>query len=306
MSSLPAQNKSSEVVHDLDWHIENICESWRDSVEGIVETGRRVEYALGQLPHGEKAQLWERLPFSQPAGAMLVVIANNAERFYQFTNNLPAAWYTLYELTRLKDEQLPEFFDEYPEPKQGDVRKWLRALGMGDFPDASDLPAGTYSLIYADPPWRYEHSKTDNRKIENQYPTMSLDEIKNLPVSDIEADDCVLFLWATSPKLSEAMEVIEAWGFTYRTCAVWIKDKIGMGYYFRQQHELLLVAAKGTPGAPPESSRKSSVMSLPRGRHSSKPNEVREHIELMYPGAAKVELFCRDPRDGWSAWGNEV
>ena len=104
----------------------------------------------------------------------------------------------------------------------------------------------TYPLVYADPPWQYEHSVSQSRDIENQYPTMTLEQICDLPVSELSAQDAILFLWATSPKLEESMRVIESWGFMYRTCAVWDKQKIGMGYYFRQQHELLLVATKGS------------------------------------------------------------
>lgn len=162
-------------------------------------------------------------------------------------------------------------------------------------------PTGKFSLIYADPPWRYEHTQTESRAIENQYPTMSLDEIKALEVP--AADNCVLFLWATSPKLAEAMEVIQAWGFTYRTCAVWDKEVLGMGYYFRQQHELLLVATLGEPGAPPESARISSVIRSRRRSHSVKPAMVYEIIEGMYPYKNKLELFARITRPGWTRWG---
>lgn len=175
--------------------------------------------------------------------------------------------------------------------------------------EARPLPApqvGTYNLVYADPPWRYEHSKTTSRRIENQYPTMELEDIRRLPVQSISAVDCLLFLWATSPKLAEAMTVIEAWGFTYRTCAVWDKEVIGMGYYFRQQHELLLVATRGNPSAPDESSRVSSVIRSRRSAHSSKPEEAYEILERMYPDAVRVELFARSERDGWSGWGNQL
>lgn len=171
---------------------------------------------------------------------------------------------------------------------------------------ARDFPTGKYGVIYADPPWRYEHVKTESRAIENQYPTMSLDDICAMNVSALAADDCVLFLWATSPKLAEAMRVIEAWGFTYRTCAVWDKQKIGMGYYFRQQHELLLLAARGEPGAPAVEARESSVYREARGAHSSKPAHYAGLIERMYPGVPKIELFCREPRDGWQVWGYEA
>lgn len=169
------------------------------------------------------------------------------------------------------------------------------------------LPDEDYGVIYADPPWRYDHSKTDSRKIENQYPTMGLDEICALPVPEFSADDCVLFLWATSPKLAESMQVVTSWGFTYRTCAVWDKERIGMGYYFRQQHELLLVATKGSPGTPEPQHRISSVIRSRRDtKHSKKPVEVYETIEAMYPNVKRIEVFARETRTGWDCYGNEV
>jgi N6-adenosine-specific RNA methylase IME4 len=163
----------------------------------------------------------------------------------------------------------------------------------------------TYPVIYADPPWRYDYSATDSRQIENQYPTMSIEEICELPVGDIATDDCVLFMWATSPKLAESMEVIKSWGFTYKTCAVWDKKKIGMGYYFRQQHELLLVATRGNIPPPPVAARVSSVISESRSEHSKKPECFYDIIEAMYPDLQKIELFCRSPHEGWSVWGNQ-
>jgi len=163
----------------------------------------------------------------------------------------------------------------------------------------------TFPVLYADPPWRYDYAESDSRVIENQYPTMTVDEICALPVSDLATPDAVLFLWATSPKLAESMRVISAWGFEYRTCAVWDKEKIGMGYYFRQQHELLLVATRGNIPAPEPANRPPSVLSEPRGAHSAKPVMFAAAIEAMYPDLPRVELFCRAPRDGWSVWGNQ-
>lgn len=168
---------------------------------------------------------------------------------------------------------------------------------------------GPFNILYVDPPWRYEHVKTESRAIENQYPTMALEDICALKVSDICADDCVLFMWATSPKLHEAMQVLDAWGFSYRTCMVWVKDKIGMGYYVRQQHELLLIAARGELPVPKASDRQSSVVEAPRTEHSAKPEAFYEVIEAMYPEYGKrnkVELFARNARKGWSSWGNQA
>ena len=162
-----------------------------------------------------------------------------------------------------------------------------------------------YSIVYTDPPWQYEYTNTENRAIENQYPTMTIDDICALPLEEITADDAVLFLWVTSPKLLEGLRAIKEWGFEYRTCMVWVKDKIGMGYYARQRHELLLIAKKGNmPMALPEN-RPDSVIEAPRTDHSSKPEIVYSIIEKMYPEYNKIELFSRLNRVGWDAWGNQ-
>ena len=132
---------------------------------------------------------------------------------------------------------------------------------------------------------------------------MDIEDICGLDVPS--SDNCVLFMWATAPKLREAFQVIDAWGFTYKTHAIWDKQKVGMGYWFRGQHELLMVATKGKSSPPSESKRVSSVMSYPRGKHSKKPQEVYELIESMFPNSRRVELFARNERDGWAKWGNE-
>ena len=120
-------------------------------------------------------------------------------------------------------------------------------------------PTGQYGLVYVDPPWQYEHSKTANRAIENHYPTMTLDDIKALDVQSILAPDSVVYLWATSPKLGEAFELLQAWGLTYRSSMIWVKDTIGMGYWARQRHELLLIAVNGSPH-PPSPARRTRVL----------------------------------------------
>ena len=162
-----------------------------------------------------------------------------------------------------------------------------------------------YSVIYADPPWQYERPVSDSRKIENQYPVMSLDEIKALPVNKLATDAAILYLWATSPKLEESMQVMNAWGFSYRSCAVWDKEIMGMGYWFRQQTELLLVGIRGAMPSPEPASRVSSLITSRRGRHSQKPDCVYRMIETMYPDLSRIELFSRQQRSGWAAFGNQ-
>lgn len=167
-----------------------------------------------------------------------------------------------------------------------------------------DLPNTEYDIIYADPPWRYDFSKSNNRKIENHYPTMKLDEICSLPIKS--KSNAALYLWATSPKLLEALKVMESWGFKYKSQAVWNKKKMGMGYWFRGQHEILLVGTKGKFSPPLPKERRSSVFTFERGQHSKKPDEIRDLIKSWYPEEKKIELFCRYPSPGWDVWGNEV
>jgi N6-adenosine-specific RNA methylase IME4 len=191
-----------------------------------------------------------------------------------------------------------------PAKRKERIERVIEAVTL-DPPPLEEL-SQRYPVIYADPPWRYEHSETESRKIESHYPSMALDEICDLPVSEIATPDAVLFLWATSPKLVEAMLVIEDWGFTYRTCLVWDKERVGMGYYARQQHELLLVATRGSLPVPEPSNRPPSVIRRRRDdKHSQKPTEFYEVIEKMYPEYDKLELFARESREGWDAWGNE-
>lgn len=107
----------------------------------------------------------------------------------------------------------------------------------------------SYQVIYADPPWRYDFSKSNSREIENQYPTMTVEEICALDVPS--STNSVLYLWATAPKLREALQVMDAWGFEYKSQMVWDKEILGMGYWFRGQHEILLVGTKGKFSPPP-------------------------------------------------------
>lgn len=181
----------------------------------------------------------------------------------------------------------------------------VRELRKARRPKPPAPPEGTFSILYADPPWEYDFSPTDSRKIENQYPTLSAGEIASLDLPAL-APDAVLFLWATAPKLREALDVAEAWGFTYKTHAVWDKVKLGMGHWFRGRHELLLVATKGSFSPPAEEQRVPSVLNGERGRHSQKPSEVAEWIETWWPDLPKIELFARSEREGWSVWGNEL
>ena len=161
-----------------------------------------------------------------------------------------------------------------------------------------------YQIIYADPPWRYDFCKDNADKVEVHYPTMTLQHICALKIPS--EDNAVLYLWATAPKLLEALEVMKAWGFNYKTSAIWDKGWIGMGYWFRGQHELLLVGIKGKFSPPIPILRESSVYREKKNKHSKKPQYFRELIDKQFPDKTKLELFARQRNIGWDAWGNEV
>lgn len=161
-----------------------------------------------------------------------------------------------------------------------------------------------FEIVLADPPWKYDFSETKCRQIENNYPTATIEDIyKHAPKT---TENAILFLWATAPKLREAMQVVDAWGFEYKTHAIWDKCKIGMGYWFRGQHELLIVATKGNASPPISENRVSSIFKEPRGEHSKKPDCVYEWIESAFVSYKKLEMYARSNRPGWHSWGAEA
>ncbi|WP_329381801.1 MT-A70 family methyltransferase [Anaerofustis sp. HA2171] len=171
-----------------------------------------------------------------------------------------------------------------------------------------------YNIIYADPPWQFKvySSKGLGRSAESHYPTMSLEEIKRLPVGELAANDCALFMWTTVPLLQECFSIMKAWGFDYKTIAfVWIKqnkrtDSLfwGMGYWTRANAELCMLATKGHPKR--QSARVHQVIISHIQEHSKKPEEARDRIVQLIGDLPRVELFARTKSDGWDVWGNEI
>ena len=173
-----------------------------------------------------------------------------------------------------------------------------------------------FKVVYSDPPWSYrDKAGAGKRGSSFKYPVMKLPEIKALPVADIAEDDSLLFLWATMPMLPDALEVIGAWGFKYRTVAfTWVKAVTppfgriclswGMGNWTRANAEVCLLGIRGKPKR--VSASVHSVVIRPRLAHSEKPPEVRERIVNLCGDVPRIELFARQRTEGWSIWGNEV
>lgn len=171
--------------------------------------------------------------------------------------------------------------------------------------------AGGYRLIMADPPWRFVTRSAKGvtaKGAGGQYACMSLDDIKGLPVADLAAADCVLWLWATNPLLPQAFDVVEAWGFTFKTAGHWVKTTktgklaFGTGYVLRSAGEPFLIATRGRP----KTSRSvRSVVMAERREHSRKPDAAFDAAAKLIDGP-RVELFSRQPRPGWDTWGDEA
>jgi len=168
-----------------------------------------------------------------------------------------------------------------------------------------------YNIVLADPPWRYDN-KGGQGVAENHYPTMSIEDICALPVADIAAKDSALFLWATFPMLPEALRVIEAWGFKFKTVAfVWLKQNrraktwfYGLGFWTRGNAEICLLATRGKPKRQDNSIHQFIIS--PLEAHSKKPDEARDKIVRLMGDLPRVELFARQTPPGWDVWGNEV
>jgi len=174
-------------------------------------------------------------------------------------------------------------------------------------------PPGGFNLIMADPPWRFKvYSKETGLKKspQNHYDCMTLDDIAVMPVETLAADDCVLWLWATNPMLPQAIDVLQRWGFEFKTAGTWSKRNpatnkpaFGTGYILRCASEPFLI---GTRGNPKTSRTVRTLIEGKRREHSRKPDEAFDAAVQLMPEARRLELFSRQSRPGWATWGHEA
>lgn len=186
-----------------------------------------------------------------------------------------------------------------------------------------ELPKQKFEVIYADPPWDYngksQFDKTLNNK-ENpeykkniflssanfKYPTLKLKNLMQIPIRNIADDNCILFMWSTNPHLEQAIMLGKSWGFNYKTVAfVWNKMKHNPGQYTLSYCELCLLFKKGK--IPKRNARNiKQLISIPRSKHSKKPDMVRTNIEKIFPSQKKIELFAREKSNDWENWGLDI
>jgi len=162
-----------------------------------------------------------------------------------------------------------------------------------------------YKTIYVDPPWYERGGGKIKRGADKHYPLMKTDDILALNVELIANENAHLYLWVTNNFLQDGLRVMRTWGFTYITNLVWCKPSFGLGQYFRGQHELLLFGVKGKLPSRSKPNLCSTIVHAKKNKHSQKPKDFYDVIELTSP-TPRIELFAREKRKGWDAWGNEI
>lgn len=301
-----------------------IRQCWHESVIAFVKVGKILIEAKAALPHGSFGKMIENeLPFGVSTAQKLMAIASDSRISNpELIQHLPPHWGTLYELTKLDQEDFARGIAERTIRPDMDLKAFVlsRKSGLRDRREAElgakirSMPGNKrYGVIYAVPPWKWDGwtERGTVRSADDTYDQLSVDEIMAIDVPGIAADDCVLGLWTTVPMEAHAHDLMAHWGFTFKTEITWVKSRLSTGYWIRNQHEVFKIGTKGNPPAPAMGTQPTSIIDDREResceRHSGKPIEAIETLEKMFPSLPKVELWPRSPlRPGWDAWGNEV
>lgn len=263
---------------------------------------------------GEMLKSMERSKGGRPSKTnttMLLVLSDldiepNESMMWQAIAKLPEELFERYLSTAKEITQA----GLYNEAKKYNKKKNHRRSTNGKTCTTDDLfklvdARCQYGTIYADPPWAYGNQST-RAATDNHYDTVSIDWLcdpENMPIEQLAADKAHLHLWTTNAFLFDAKNVMEAWGFEYKSCFVWVKTQMGIGNYWRVSHEFMLLGVRG--GLTFADRSLMSWSEYPRTKHSRKPGQVQLKIESASPGP-RLELFARSVTDGWTAWGNEI
>jgi N6-adenosine-specific RNA methylase IME4 len=307
-----------------------IRDAWQKTIWGYIETGRWLVEAKAKLEHGEFLAMIEKgLPFATRTAQRLMVIAQDRRILNAAQGQLlPPSWRTAYELTKLTDAQFERRLGDgtiHPEMMRQDLvaaakQERRAACAAREFAGgtveslqalaAADFRAG---VIYADPPWKFvtRSERGEGRSANQHYRTEALDLIRQLPVEQLAADDCVLFMWVVDWCPAQALEVVEAWGFRHKTTAFsWAKQNpsgegwhMGQGYWTRANPETCWLCTRGNPKRLYDDVRQLIVS--PVMEHSRKPDAIYDRIERLAEGPF-LELYARHERPGWVSWGDQV
>lgn len=278
----------------------------------LKEMAARGERDIGK--GGDRKSRSHDVTVIPPRLSDLGITKMQSHRWQQFSE-LPTA-----EKERVIKEGREEVIKSIERSVMAKVRRREKHKDIAENAKLTVAPLGPFPLIYADPPWKWGHFGEQDQENEagkartpdQHYPTLTYDEIKDFRVgeklvSEIAHKDAALLMWCTSANIELALQVMQAWGFTYKAHAVWVKDRSGTGLIFRNRHEPLLYGTRGKMPGPQYQPQ--SVFEYPRGKHSAKPPEIRTEIEKMYPdfdARTRIELFARESIPGWTVYGNQV
>jgi N6-adenosine-specific RNA methylase IME4 len=313
---------------------DRIAKVWQDSVEGILDAGRtlidaRAEFKQQERPFsdliGDKDGKPSQLPFQYRAAYKLIAIAED-DKILSHATVLPPSWETLYALHALSVARFDELVESgviNPGMRRADIkaaekaekieRRTIRERELGE--EQIAYPTKLYGLILADDEWDQQvrsretgmdrHAATHYETAADAHTPEELHERTKLRFTP--APDCLLCMWTTNQHLGIAMELMKLRGFNYVSNYCWGKDKIGLGFWNREKHELLLLGTRGHVPCPAPGQQWDSLIMAPRGEHSEKPECFLEMLEQYFPTLPKIEINRRGPpRPGWDAWGNEV
>jgi N6-adenosine-specific RNA methylase IME4 len=282
------------VVQEITTLHNEMAEMAKRTIDTAIYIGELLYHQKRQLKHGEFIP-WvkKNLPFGDEQARKYIRLYQKQERLNP-NCNLDLGIDSALKEIRQAEKQEKEPQQENDSDNNGTcITKDLERL----------IESGRkYKTIYADPPWQYGNQATRSAT-NNHYGTMTVDEIAALPIADVVEDNAHLHLWTTNAFLFDARRVLEAWGFEYKSCFVWVKPSIGIGNYWRVSHEFLLFGIRGKLPFQDRSQR--SWIEKEKTKHSSKPEKVRKIIEKVSPGPY-LELFGRKAVDGWTVFGDEV
>lgn len=267
---------------------------YKSTTSRMCADGRTIQ--VSNIGHGREPQ-FDELSRLLPAIRVLLHGSEIADNVAE-----------LHALSRLAPEQQEVVAHQLLSGNARTVRDAVRQLLYAEKRTVTlqEVLTGQFPTILADPPWQYANSQF-NGAAEAHYPTMNTEALCAMPLANYTTSNAVLFLWATNPLLKDALAVMDAWGFSYRTNLVWVKDRATygkLGFYCYGQHELLLIGVRGSC-LPKDGCLPESVLTAAKGAHSAKPEAVYDLIERMYDGPY-LELFARQARPGWTSYGNEV
>jgi len=265
-------------------------EKYAQAVEAHQVTGTPVETIRKAVWVAEKFSVGSRLPTLSWSHHQAAASLDESAR-YEFLRVAASENWSRQE-TRQRANRIKAAGGSLPSPETCTVAclSTLRYSGT------------RFQTVYADPPWLYGNQAT-RAATGNHYGGMTVEEIAELPVREFVADNAHLHMWTTNGFLFEAKAIMEAWGFEYKSCFVWVKPQMGIGNYWRVSHEFLLFGLRGK--LPFQDHGQMSWRALDRTEHSAKPRAVRDIIEKVSPGP-RIELFGREVSPGWAVWGNQI